>query len=390
MNKTEYAKYENVDQEELKNDIEKIKKLMPPVNQDDFEHLLKMERWGRYATFSGYFLILALVILELIYEDFSSIYFWIIFISSAFLISVGNVSRWANVTHPILHGGYDKVPNIPERYTKKYFAKDERRFVDWLDWIKPSAWAYEHNIMHHYHLGEDEDPDQVERNMQWLINSNIPMWVRYVIIYSFTATWKFTYYAPNTLRILGNKKLKEEDKLEVTDYELDPRTPNGLKLWMDYLLPYPIIKFVLFPVLFLPFGINASIVAFSILIVAEAMANIHSFIVIVPNHSAEDIYSFNTPHKDMGEFYLRQIMGSVNYNTGTDFIDFMHGFLNYQIEHHLFPNMPLRYYQKMQPIVKDICKKHNLEYRQESVFKRVFMTIDLMVGKTKLLKVDGI
>jgi len=44
----------------------------------------------------------------------------------------------------------------------------------------------------------------------------------------------------------------------------------------------------------------------------------------------------------------------------------------------------------MQPIVKDICKKHNLEYRQESVFKRALMTIDLMVGKTKLLRVEGI
>ncbi|HIP28598.1 MAG TPA: fatty acid desaturase, partial [Sulfurovum sp.] len=91
-----------------------------------------------------------------------------------------------------------------------------------------------------------------------------------------------------------------------------------------------------------------------------------------------------------GEFYLRQIMGSVNYNTGTDVIDFAQGFLNYQIEHHLFPSMPLSYYQKMQPIVKEICKKHNLEYRQESVFKRALMTIDLMVGKTTLLRIDGI
>ena len=44
----------------------------------------------------------------------------------------------------------------------------------------------------------------------------------------------------------------------------------------------------------------------------------------------------------------------------------------------------------MQPIVKEICKKHNLEYRQESVFKRMRMTIELMVGKTKLLTIDGI
>jgi fatty acid desaturase len=116
----------------------------------------------------------------------------------------------------------------------------------------------------------------------------------------------------------------------------------------------------------------------------------HSFLVIVPNHSAEDIYQFSTPHKTQDEYYLRQIMGSVNYNTGSDLIDFAHGFLNYQVEHHLFPNMPHSFYQKMQPIVKDICKKHNLEYRQESVFKRIGMTIDLMVGKTKVLRIDGV
>ncbi|MEA1914509.1 MAG: fatty acid desaturase, partial [Campylobacterota bacterium] len=91
-----------------------------------------------------------------------------------------------------------------------------------------------------------------------------------------------------------------------------------------------------------------------------------------------------------GEYYLRQIMGSVNYNTGSDFIDFLHGFLNYQVEHHLFPDKPHSFYQKMQPIVKDICKKHNLEYRQDSVFKRIGMTVELMVGKTKLLTIEGI
>jgi hypothetical protein len=44
----------------------------------------------------------------------------------------------------------------------------------------------------------------------------------------------------------------------------------------------------------------------------------------------------------------------------------------------------------MQPIVKDICQKHNLEYRQENVFKRLFMSIELMVGNTKVLRIDGV
>ncbi|MBT4030869.1 MAG: fatty acid desaturase, partial [Campylobacteraceae bacterium] len=151
-----------------------------------------------------------------------------------------------------------------------------------------------------------------------------------------------------------------------------------------------IFQFIFLPSLFLPFGMEAVFNALIILVLGEIVANLWSFLVIVPNHSAEDIYQFSTPHKTHGEYYLRQIMGSVNYNTGSDLIDFAHGFLNYQVEHHLFPDKPHSFYQKMQPIVKDICKKHNLEYRQESVFKRMRMTIELMVGKTKLLTIDGI
>jgi fatty acid desaturase len=218
----------------------------------------------------------------------------------------------------------------------------------------------------------------------------IPMFAKHAIVYIFAAFWKLAYYAPNTLRILENKERLARGEEPTLDYELSPFTKNGKELWLHYILPYGLFQFVFLPLLFLPFGWAAVGDAFILLIIGEAFANLHSFLVIVPNHSAEDIYQFSTPHKTQGEYYLRQIMGSVNYNTGTDLIDFSHGFLNYQIEHHLFPNMPHSFYQEMQPIVKDICKKHNLEYRQESVFKRILMTVDLMVGKTKVLRVDGI
>jgi len=384
-----YTSYAEVDQEQLKIDIEAIKETIGTPLEEDFQHLLKMERWGRIATFSGYGIIVVLSLIEL-FMPLGSLLFWSIGLISAILISTGNVARWANVTHPILHGAYDKVPNVPYRYTRKGFASGSRRYLDWLDWIKPEAWSYEHNIMHHYHLGEEDDPDCVQRNSKWINESSIPMWGRYMIVFIFMGTWKFLYYAPNTLRILDNKTRKKDEKLEIHHLEWNPKKENGFELWMDYILPYAMIKFIAIPALFLPLGITAVFNAFIIILIAEYMTNLHSFIVIVPNHSAEDIYMFDQPTQEDGEFYLRQIMGSVNYNTGSNLIDFMHGWLNYQIEHHLFPNLPLSQYQKMQPIVKKICKKHNLEYRQESVFKRAKMTIDLLVGKTKMLRIDGI
>jgi fatty acid desaturase len=381
----QYTHYKDVDQQQLQIDIDKIKETIGDATQEDFEHLLKLERWGRYCTFGGFALIVAIIAF-----DISGFLFLLTAFISAALIGIGNVARWANVTHPILHGAYDKVPNIPFRYTKKGYAKGKRRYIDWLDWVEPQAWIFEHNIMHHYHLGEIDDPDNVEKNLKWLHDAKVPMFFKYMVVYAFAFLWKLLYYAPNTLRILENKERKKQ-KLEPTrEYQISPFKPNGLLLWKEYILPYGLFQFVFIPLLFLPFGLNASLTVFAILLTAEFIANLHSFLVIVPNHSAEDIYQFSTPHKTQGEYYLRQIMGSVNYNTGSDFIDFLHGFLNYQVEHHLFPDKPHSFYQKMQPIVKDICKKHNLEYRQDSVFKRIKMSIELMVGKTKLLTIDGI
>ena len=383
-----YANYEDVDQEQLQKDIDAIKETIGERTEEDFQHLLKLERWGRGATLTGF----ALIFLTIYFETkLSTPLFWIIGFLGSILIGVGNVGRWANITHPILHGAYDKVPNIPFRYTKKGYADGNRRWVDWLDWVEPKAWAFEHNIMHHYHLGEEDDPDNVEKNMVWLHEAKIPMWSKVAFIYIFAMIWKLAYYAPNTIRILANKeRIKNKEPLS-SDYELNPFSKNGSVLWKEAILPYGLFQFVFLPFLFYPIGgMEAVQTALLFIVVAELWANLHSFLVIVPNHSAEDIYQFSTPHKTQGEYYLRQIMGSVNYNTGSDLIDFLHGFLNYQVEHHLFPDMPNSFYQKMQPIVKDICVKHNLEYRQESVFKRIAMTIDLMVGKTKVLRIDGI
>jgi len=384
-----YARYEDVDKEQLQKDLEEIKANLGPVGQEDFQHLLKLERWSRSFTYAGFFMIYVITALELSI-GLSTFGFWTLGIIAAILIGVGNTTRWADVTHPVLHGAYDKVPNIPKQYTKAGYARGKNRYFHWLDWIKPEAWEYEHNIMHHYHLGEDDDPDNVERNMQWLIQSNTPMWLRRVFVYLFAMTWKFTYYAPNTMRILENKERRKRREEEVVGYNYLPTNDLGVKLWKESYLPYGLVQFVGLPLLFLPLGLEAVWSALIILIMAEAYANLHSFLVIVPNHSAGDIYQFSEPHKSQGEFYLRQIMGSVNYNTGTDLLDFSQGFLNYQIEHHLFPNTPQSYQQKMQPLVKEVCRKHNIEYRQDSVWKRIAMTIDLMVGKTKLLKVDGV
>ncbi|KAL5005706.1 hypothetical protein ScPMuIL_016864 [Solemya velum] len=60
------------------------------------------------------------------------------------------------------------------------------------------------------------------------------------------------------------------------------------------------------------------------------------------------------------------------------FNDWFSGHLNFQIEHHLFPTMPRHNYYKVTPMVKEICKKHGIEYRCKpltTAFYDIFRTL---------------
>ena len=123
---------------------------------------------------------------------------------------------------------------------------------------------------------------------------------------------------------------------------------------------------------------------------AEALTNLHTFAIIVPNHAGDDLYRFEGVTRDRAELYVRQVAGSANYETGGDLRDFMHGFLNYQIEHHLFPDLPPLAYQRAQPRVKELCAKHGVPYVQGSVWSRVKKLADILVGKTSMRWGDGL
>jgi fatty acid desaturase len=85
--------------------------------------------------------------------------------------------------------------------------------------------------------------------------------------------------------------------------------------------------------------------------------------------------SFAPNHKGMAtltqaeelDFLRRQVLTSRNVR-GSWVVDFVLGGLNYQIEHHLFPNMPRPNLRHAQPLVRAFCRQHGLPYTEESLF----------------------
>jgi len=158
-------------------------------------------------------------------------------------------------------------------------------------------------------------------------------------------------------------------------------------LLLSCYLPYAGIHFVLFPALYLPLGPVAALSALVNSLGAEALTNVHTFCVVGPNHTGDDLYRFDERPASRGEGMVRQILGSVNYRTGGDLVDYAHLWLNYQIEHHLFPDLPMRSYRAAAPRVKALCEKHGIPYVQESVWSRVKQLALVCVGTKSMQRV---
>ncbi|RYZ41595.1 MAG: fatty acid desaturase, partial [Myxococcaceae bacterium] len=149
------------------------------LGEADAAHLRKLERWGRMATWLGVGTA------------------WICPNPlSAVALGLGRSTRWL-LMHHVGHRGYDRVPGLPASRTSKGFAKGHRRFLDWLDWMLPEAWVFEHNVLHHSHTGEDADPDLLERNAEGTLrDTGRPLPLRYVQLALLAITWRASYYAP--------------------------------------------------------------------------------------------------------------------------------------------------------------------------------------------------
>ena len=84
--------------------------------------------------------------------------------------------------------------------------------------------------------------------------------------------------------------------------------------------------------------------------------------------------SFAPNHKGMPtippggkvDFLRRQVLTSRNVRGGR-MTDFLLGGLNYQVEHHLFPNMPRPSLRKAQILVRDYCAAHGITYTETSL-----------------------
>jgi linoleoyl-CoA desaturase len=125
--------------------------------------------------------------------------------------------------------------------------------------------------------------------------------------------------------------------------------------------------------------------------VANLIRNYWAYMVIFCGHFPDGAEKF-TPeefeNETDAEWYLRQMLGSANFHAGP-VMAFMSGNLCYQIEHHLFPDLPSNRYAEISERVQALCDKYDLPYTTGSLGRQYwqsFWTILKLALPDKLLR----
>jgi len=120
------------------------------------------------------------------------------------------------------------------------------------------------------------------------------------------------------------------------------------------LLGYPALLFI-----FLPAGKAAAFLG-----IQAALTGLYLGAAFAASHIGMQVL----PHDSRIDFFRRQVLTSRNVSGGR-IAGWAMGGLNWQIEHHLFPNMPRPNLRRSVPLIRGYCVEKQVAYHQLTVFR---------------------
>ncbi len=106
---------------------------------------------------------------------------------------------------------------------------------------------------------------------------------------------------------------------------------------------------------------------------ANIVRNMWAYSIIFCGHFPDQTYTFSQAEvadETRGGWYVRQLLGSANIDGGPLF-HLLAGNLSFQVEHHLYPDMPSSRYAEIAPRVRDVCRRYGLPYNTGPLSKQL-------------------
>ena len=264
-------------------------------------------------------------------------------------LALAKIIENMEIAHNVLHGQWDWM-NDPEIHSSTW---------EW-DMVGASKhWRITHNVSHHKYtniLGMDDDVGygvlRVTRDDRWKPRNVLNLVINTVLAVQFE--WGIA------LQHLELRKFAKPEMRAATLVRLrELSTKAARQLAKDYLV-YPGLT-ALSPWNSGRSGFTSTIKAN---LVANVVRNVWTNAVIFCGHFPDGAEKFTTTDmagEGQGQWYLRQMLGSANIDAGP-VLAFMTGNLSYQIEHHLYPDLPSRRLAEISVRVRQVCEKYDLPY----------------------------
>ncbi|SCL53299.1 fatty acid desaturase family protein [Micromonospora chersina] len=267
-------------------------------------------------------------------------------------LAVAKILDNMEIGHNVLHGQWDWMRD-PKIHSTTW---------DWDHVSPPEQWKHSHNELHHRYtnvLGKDNDLGygimRVDEDQPWH-----PAYLGQPF-YNFVNACFFEYGIAAYDLELGNNLKNGRHK----DPAFRARARAvGRKIRRQVLKDY-----VLHPLLSGPSFLSTLAATFT----ANLIRNLWSHSVIMCGHFPNGVETFEKTSiegESRGEWYLRQMLGSANIS-GSRLLHIMTGNLSYQIEHHLFPDLPSNRYQEIAPQVRALFDRYGLKYTTGPLPKQV-------------------
>jgi fatty acid desaturase len=258
------------------------------------------------------------------------------------------------IGHNVSHGQWDWM-NDPEIHSSTW---------EWDMVAVSSQWRYSHNYRHHVFsnvVGVDDDLGfgviRVTRDEPWR-PEHLLQPLRNLLLAS-VFEWGIALHGVHS----------ERDRLAPDA----GKVAQARRTLIEKIARQAVKDYVVFPALSLSrwrrtLGANAA---------ANLLRNLWTYVVIFCGHFPDGAEKFSADvleHESRGDWYLRQMLGAANFKAGP-LLAFSTGNLCYQIEHHLFPDLPSNRYAQIAARVRELCDKYDLPYTSGSLVRQYLLTL---------------
>lgn len=288
--------------------------------------------------------------------------FWIIIM---YVISgIGMAGVGMGIMHDANHGSLSRKSKINNLFGKS------------LDFVGCSSavWKLQHNVLHHTFTNIDDHDEDIDAPFFLAFSPNKKKYW----IHKFQHLYAWIFYGMTTVYWVTAK-----DFLALTKY-YKTKLIRDKKTLTKEILKSIFWKIIYYSyVLLLPMLFNSSSALWIVLgfLISHFITGLLISIIFQLAHVMPDMSFPKADENNLidSDWFEHQLQNTSNFSPNSPVLSWFIGGLNYQIEHHLFPNISHIHYRKISKIIAETAKDYDLPYYvNENFFVAVWRHLKML------------